>query len=132
VTRRAPAWLPALAAVLPLAALVPFAGAATLKGRVVGAGHEDGGRVTVPVLLSDKSAKAGKLTSAVVRLSLTGTARAGAAGGAVRWPSCASATPSASSSRPKPLRKAAYPKLEVTTLELTKRGARRWPSSPIA
>ena len=74
--------LSALAAVLLLAALAPVAGAATLKGQVVGAVYDEGARVTVPVLLTDKSAKAGKLAS-LVRLSLPRTAQAGAAGGAV-------------------------------------------------
>ena len=121
--RRALTWLPALAAVLLLAALSPVAGAATLKGQVVGAVYEDGGRVTVPVLLSDKSAKAGKLASGVVRLSLPRTAKAGAAGGAV--PVAKLRIGDAFSIKltvPKPLRKSAYPKLKVKTIKLTKRG----------
>jgi prefoldin subunit 5 len=121
--RRALTWLPALAAALLLATLAPFAGAATLKGQVVGATYVDAGRVTVPVLLTDSSAKAGKLDSTLVRLSLPGTAKAGAAGG----PVAVAKLRIGDAFRlrvtvPKAARRASYPKLKVKALKLTKRG----------
>jgi hypothetical protein len=123
LTRRALTRLPALAAALLLAALAPIAGAATLKGQVVGATYADAGRVTVPVLLTDRSAKAGKLASALVRLSLPGTARAGAAGGPVAVAKLRVGDAfSLKVTVPKAARKAAYPKLKAKAIKLTKRG----------
>jgi hypothetical protein len=121
--RRALTWLPALAAALLLAALAPVAGAATLKGQVVGATYLDAGRVTVPVLLTDRSAKAGKLGATLVRLSLPGTAKAGAAGGPVAVAKLRIGDAfSLKVTVPKAARKAAYPKLKVKAIKLTKRG----------
>jgi hypothetical protein len=124
VIRRRLSWLPALAAVLLLTALAPAALAATLKGQVVGGAYEDGGRVVVPVVLTDKSAKAGRLSSGLIRLSLPRAGRATAAGGAVPVAKLRIGDAfTLKASVPKPLRKAAYPKLKAKTIKLTKRGA---------
>jgi hypothetical protein len=124
VSRRPLSWsLSALAALLLAAALAPAALGATLKGQVVGAVYDEGGRITVPVLLTDKSAKSGKLATTLIRLSLPRTAKAGAAGGAV--PVAKLRIGDAFSIKvtiAKPARKAAYPKLKAKTLKVTKRG----------
>jgi len=125
LTRRAKRFsIPTLVALLVIVAIAPTAGAATLQGQVVGAAYPDGSRVSVPVLLADKSVKAGRLKTSLVRLSLSASARVAAAGGPVPVTKLRVGDAfKVRSAISKSARTATYPKLRSTRLKLTKRGS---------
>lgn len=125
MTRRALSfWIPTLAALVLLIGVAPAAGAAVLQGQVVGPAYGERARISVPVLLTDKSAQAGKLKTSLVRLSLSSSALAAATGGPV--PVAKLRIGDMFKVRaviPKSATNAAYPELKSDRLKLTQRGS---------
>jgi hypothetical protein len=118
--------LAALTALATAGLLVPAAGAATLKGQVIGAPYPDGARTAVPVLLQSAIAKKAKLATPFALLSLTRTSKAAAAGGAVALDRLRIGDGfTVKGTVPKSARKSTYPKLKASGLRLTKRGSTR-------
>ena len=116
----------ALVALVTTGLLVPAAGAATLKGQVIGASYPDGARTAVPVLLQAAVAKKAKLATPFALLSLTKVSKATATGGAVSLDRLRIGDAfTVKGTVTKAARKSAYPKLKASGLRLTKRGSTR-------